>query len=185
MASEPPETVLDERSAGLQRLVDKFQDKTEKEISRTLKVKVLGSVLCAFAHLSFFQSIEYDRRMAKGLPELDLDQGVQNEIIDLILSEDSQSKRIMTQLNAVVLINDLPGDARKFSCVSRDKLVGQIGITYGVLRRLGISEEIVMKCLRGAAGVELEHAFDWVRRYESQSSFVVLIFSKALCALLG
>lgn len=45
---------------------------------------------------------------------------------------------------------------------AKDKLVGQIGITYGVLRRLGFSEEIVKTCLTEAAGVDLDQAFDWV-----------------------
>ncbi|KAI5124610.1 hypothetical protein M0805_004220 [Coniferiporia weirii] len=121
------EPVADDNTASLQRLVDKFQDKTEKEISRTLKV------------------IEYDRRMAKSLLQLGLDQALQDEINELILSCDSQDK---TKL----IIGQVP----------RDKLLGQIGITYGVLRRLGFREDVVLNCLKDCSGVDLEQAFDWL-----------------------
>lgn len=42
-------------------------------------------------------------------------------------------------------------------------MLSRLGITYGVLRRLGFTEEIVEECLRGISGIELEEAFDWVR----------------------
>ena len=41
-------------------------------------------------------------------------------------------------------------------------MLGRLGITYGVLRRLGFIEEKVEECLRAINGVELEEAFDWV-----------------------
>ena len=41
-------------------------------------------------------------------------------------------------------------------------MLSRLGITYGVLRRLGFTEERVEGCLRGINGVELEEAFDWV-----------------------
>lgn len=34
----PPQPVMDEAELSLQRLVEKYQEKTEKEIQRTLKV---------------------------------------------------------------------------------------------------------------------------------------------------
>ena len=49
------------------------------------------------------------------------------------------------------------------SVSSRDKALAQIGITYGVLRRLKFSEEMVVRCLKEIPGVDLEQAFDWVR----------------------
>ncbi|KAH8120418.1 P-loop containing nucleoside triphosphate hydrolase protein [Phellopilus nigrolimitatus] len=122
-----PEPVLDDNTASLQRLVEKLQDKTEKEILRTLK------------------TIEYDRRMTKGLPRLELDQGLEDEINALIANCDSQDKA------------RLPGGQ-----ASRDKLLAQLGITYGVLRRLGFQDDVVLKCLKEASGVELDQAFDWL-----------------------
>ena len=42
-------------------------------------------------------------------------------------------------------------------------MLSRLGITYGVLRRLGFAEETVEECLRVVNGVDLEEAFDWVR----------------------
>ncbi len=36
-------------------------------------------------------------------------------------------------------------------------------VDYGVLRRLGYSEEIVERCLESIDGVDLEEAHGWVR----------------------
>ncbi len=41
-------------------------------------------------------------------------------------------------------------------------MVAKIAITYGVLRRLGFSEEKVVECLEAIPGIELEEAYDWV-----------------------
>ena len=41
----------------------------------------------------------------------------------------------------------------------------RLAVTYGVLRRLGFSEERVEECLRSIGGVDLDEAFDWVRQY--------------------
>ena len=46
---------------------------------------------------------------------------------------------------------------------SEEKAIARLGITYGVLRRLGFSEERVEECLRTINGVNLQEAFDWVR----------------------
>ena len=51
---------------------------------------------------------------------------------------------------------------RKLSEDNEEKVLSRLGITYGVLRRLGFTEEIVEECLRAINGVELEEAFDWV-----------------------
>ena len=40
----------------------------------------------------------------------------------------------------------------------------RLAVTYGVLRRLGFSEERVEECLRSINGVDLDEAFDWVRQ---------------------
>jgi hypothetical protein len=41
--------------------------------------------------------------------------------------------------------------------------VTRLGITYGVLRRLGFSQDKVDECLRAIQGVDLEEAYEWVR----------------------
>jgi ATP-dependent RNA helicase DHX29 len=38
----------------------------------------------------------------------------------------------------------------------------KLAVTYGILRRLGFTEDRVMECLRGIPGIELEDAYDWV-----------------------
>jgi ATP-dependent RNA helicase DHX29 len=46
---------------------------------------------------------------------------------------------------------------------NEEKVLSRLGITYGVLRRLGFTEERVEECIKAIGGVELEEAFDWVR----------------------
>lgn len=45
---------------------------------------------------------------------------------------------------------------------SEEKAISRLGITYGVLRRLGFDEALVENCLRRVGGVELDEAFQWV-----------------------
>lgn len=45
---------------------------------------------------------------------------------------------------------------------AEDKALARLGITYGVLRRLGFSEERVEESLRAISGLDLEEALDWV-----------------------
>ncbi|KAL5495158.1 hypothetical protein ACEPAI_620 [Sanghuangporus weigelae] len=134
------EPVRDENLAYLQRLVDRYQEKVEKEVQRTLK------------------SIEYDRRMAKGLPQVDIDESTLNDIMRLITQDESR-------------------DLVKLPSSSREKLTGQIGITYGVLRRLGFAEEIVCKCLKEASGIDLDQAFDWLYVHCSPEELEIEKFS--------
>jgi len=51
---------------------------------------------------------------------------------------------------------------RKLSEDNEERVLSRLGITYGVLRRLGFTEETVEECLQAINGVELEEAFDWV-----------------------
>lgn len=43
-----------------------------------------------------------------------------------------------------------------------DKILVRIGITYGVLMRLGFTEDRVLECLEASQAFELDEAFDWV-----------------------
>lgn len=44
-----------------------------------------------------------------------------------------------------------------------DKAIVRLAITYGVLRRLGFSEDRVEECLKAINGVDVDEAFEWVR----------------------
>lgn len=46
--------------------------------------------------------------------------------------------------------------------VSDDNALTRLGVTYGVLRRLGYSEETVTRCLESVDGLDLEEAHEWV-----------------------
>jgi len=46
--------------------------------------------------------------------------------------------------------------------LSEEKIVTRLAITYGILRRLGFSEERVQECLNTIPGVELDEAYEWV-----------------------
>lgn len=43
-----------------------------------------------------------------------------------------------------------------------DKAIARLGVTYGVLRRLGFSETRVDECLNAINGVDLDEAYEWV-----------------------
>ncbi|KAK0465179.1 P-loop containing nucleoside triphosphate hydrolase protein [Desarmillaria tabescens] len=109
----------------LQNLVDRLQEKTEKDIVRTVK------------------AVEQERRYSKTLPSLELNPVLVERILDLALdSTSSEGKRQIDE--------------------PEDKVVAKLAITYGVLRRLGFSEERVIECLEAIPGFELEQAYDWL-----------------------
>jgi len=58
-----------------------------------------------------------------------------------------------------------------------DKAIARLGITYGVLRRLGFSEARVNECLNAINGVDLEEAYEWVRHrlIELHDSSLILV----------
>ena len=49
--------------------------------------------------------------------------------------------------------------------ITDDSILTRLGVTYGVLRRLGYSEETVTRCLESIDGVDLEEAHEWVCNY--------------------
>ncbi|KAH0590581.1 hypothetical protein H2248_000717 [Termitomyces sp. 'cryptogamus'] len=108
----------------LQNLVDKLQEKTEKEIARAVKV------------------IEMDRRFTKTLPCLELDSALVDRILALASLSSCEAKKMLEE--------------------SEDKAIARLGITYGVLRRLGISESRVEECLRAIQGVDIDEAIEWL-----------------------
>jgi len=88
-----------------------------------------------------------------------------------------------TASNSFSILTFLEGN--KLSEDTEERLMARLGITYGVLRKLGFSEEKVEKCIRCIDGVDLDEAFDWVGCYAS-TYFTVLskIFFQALPSLL-
>lgn len=54
---------------------------------------------------------------------------------------------------------------RKLLEEPEEKMVARLGITYGVLRRLGFSQDRVDECLRAIQGVDLEEAYEWVHSF--------------------
>ncbi|KAF5377628.1 hypothetical protein D9615_005290 [Tricholomella constricta] len=125
----------------LQNLVDKLQEKTEKEITRTIKV-TMQSVLFALNAYEIVQAIEMDRRFSKTLSRLELDPVLVDRIIALVLDSPEEGKKTLDE--------------------SEDKAIARLGITYGVLRRLGFSESRVEECLRAIQGVDLDEAYEWL-----------------------
>ncbi|KAG6842553.1 hypothetical protein C0991_000079 [Blastosporella zonata] len=123
-----PEKVEDQ---SLQNLVDKLQEKTEKEITRAVK------------------AIELDRRFSKTLPRLELDSVLVDRIVTLVSESPCEVKRALEE--------------------SEDKAIARLGITYGVLRRLGFSESRVDECLRAIQGVDLDEAIEWLYLYCTES----------------
>jgi ATP-dependent RNA helicase DHX29 len=62
------------------------------------------------------------------------------------------------------ILLSLPGE-RKLLEEPEEKTVARLGITYGVLRRLGFSQHRVDECLRAIQGVDLEEAYEWVHLF--------------------
>jgi ATP-dependent RNA helicase DHX29 len=110
----------------LQNLVDRIQDRTEKEIARAVKL------------------VETDRRFVKGLPRLELDEVYVDRINNLLLEAPQEDN------GQPVLVGP------------EDKFIGKLGVTYGVLRRLGFSEDRTIECLKSIKGIELEEAYEWL-----------------------
>lgn len=109
----------------LQSWIEKQQDRTEKEIARTIK------------------QLEYDRRFAKSFSPLAIDETARDRILELALQEaDSRPKTLLEE--------------------PEEKVLARLGITYGVLRRLGFNEDRVCECLNAISGTDLDDAFEWL-----------------------
>jgi ATP-dependent RNA helicase DHX29 len=91
-----------------------------------------------------------ERRYSKTLPRLDLDPALVDRILSLVVEADL-------------------AEGRKPLEEPEDKAIGKLGITYGVLRRIGFTEERVDECLRAIRGVDLDEAYDWVWTFPFKS----------------
>jgi ATP-dependent RNA helicase DHX29 len=70
------------------------------------------------------------------------------------------NSKLSSQVLELALELEIP--AKKGLDEPEDKVIGRLAITYGVLRRLGFSEDRVQECLRTINGIELDEAYDWV-----------------------
>ncbi|KAJ3558034.1 hypothetical protein NM688_g1149 [Phlebia brevispora] len=130
----------------LQALVDKHQERIEREVVRTVK------------------NIEQDRRFADSLPRLALDPSYVDQILDLVRDMQATEDRDIIE-------------------EPEEKAITRLAITYGVLRRLGFSENTAEECLRSINGIGLEEAYQWVstlvcavKNFVSQQSSYCYIF---------
>ncbi|KAF9512352.1 hypothetical protein BS47DRAFT_1330374 [Hydnum rufescens UP504] len=94
-----------------------------------------------------FKAIEFDRRVAKSLPRLDFDPILRNRVLKLVREEKAQTD----DASSFPLLNEAP-----------DKVLIRSGVTYGVLVRMGFSEERVNECLKASSTFELDEAFNWL-----------------------
>ncbi|KAF8844041.1 P-loop containing nucleoside triphosphate hydrolase protein [Paxillus ammoniavirescens] len=109
----------------LQNMIEKFQEKTEKEISRAIK------------------AIGVDRDASKGLTTLQVDPVLVDQVLQLQLQEETS-------------------EVQRYIDQTEEKAATRLAITYGVLRRLGFTEDWVEQCLRAIHGVELDEALEWL-----------------------
>lgn len=56
---------------------------------------------------------------------------------------------------------------------TEEKALTRLGVTYGVLRRLGFGEDRVDECLRNTYDIDLEDAFDWVYYLCSKPPYIL------------
>ncbi|KAI0068404.1 P-loop containing nucleoside triphosphate hydrolase protein [Artomyces pyxidatus] len=120
----------------LQNLVDRLQEKIEKDVVRTIK------------------NLEVERRYAQTLPALNLDSEVVDRVLQLIVEgrDDSEAKKYLEE--------------------PEDKAVARLGVTYGVLRRLGFSEERVEECLNSIYGIDIDEAYEWLLLHCAEDEFL-------------
>ncbi len=71
---------------------------------------------------------------------------------------------------SVVISMILDSKCSKISEDGEEKMLARLGITYGVLRRLGFDEERVNQCLKTISGVDLDTAYEWVIAIQSSAS---------------
>lgn len=143
----------------LQIMVDKYQEKTEKESSRAIKVR--SPCLSLSSANSALQAIEVDRRTSKGFNTVEVDPMLVEEVLRLYLEEEQSRGR--SCFSSSVFLDSISWLlARHYMDHTKEKAVTRLAVTYGILRRLGFSEDWVEQCLCAISGVEVDEALDWV-----------------------
>lgn len=102
-----------------------------------------------------------DRRISKEFNALEVDPALVEEILRLHLEEEQHGG--CSFFFRVPFFDSLSSlSARHYIDHTKEKAVSRLAVTYGILRRLGFSEDWVEQCLRAISGVELDEALDWV-----------------------
>ncbi|KAH0838412.1 P-loop containing nucleoside triphosphate hydrolase protein [Lanmaoa asiatica] len=96
-------------------------------------------------------AIEVDKRISRGFNTVEVDPVLVEEILHLHLQEETSR-------------------ARHHADPNKEKAATRLAVTYGILRRLGFSEDWVEQCLRSMTGIELDEALDWVNPTEPDST---------------
>jgi ATP-dependent RNA helicase DHX29 len=110
-----------------------------------------------------------ERRLSSARPRLELDAAWVERVLDLIatshVGEGGYLRPLYCTLAMILLYTFLP--ERRPLEDNEEKSLSKLGVTYGVLRRLGFSEDRVEECLYSITGVDLDEAYEWVSRRAS------------------
>lgn len=137
----PPADWEHEESAeevALQGLVDRLQDKAEKEVARIVK------------------AIEYDRRLAVSFPKLDINQAIRDTALELALEEEKAACQDPDHPPVVTFPSTTVSDS--------EKGLLRYFIAYHVLQNLGFRQERIEQCLLQGIkeGEGWEEALEWM-----------------------
>ncbi|OXB39837.1 DEAH box polypeptide 36, partial [Cryptococcus neoformans] len=122
----------------LQGLVDRLQDKAEKEVARIVK------------------AIEYDRRLAVSFPKLDINQAIRDTALELALEEEKAACQDPDHPPVVTFPSTTVSDS--------EKGLLRYFIAYHVLQNLGFRQERIEQCLLQGIkeGEGWEEALEWM-----------------------
>ncbi|KIR55599.1 DEAH box polypeptide 36 [Cryptococcus gattii Ru294] len=132
----------------LQSLVDRLQDKAEKEVTRIVK------------------AIEYDRRLAASFPKLDINQAIRDTALELALEEEKVACQDHDQPPVVTFPST--------SVSESEKGLLRYFIAYHVLQNLGFRQERIEQCLLQGIkeGEGWEEALEWLWLHLSEDECV-------------
>jgi ATP-dependent RNA helicase DHX29 len=129
------------------------------------------------------QAIGVDRFASKGLTTLQVDPVLVDQVLQLQLQEETSEGCSLyltfDQLSAYLV----PVVVQRYIDQTEEKAATRLAITYGVLRRLGFTEDWVEQCLRAIHGVELDEALEWVCPFTSHAGSGCSCTSIAFCPL--
>jgi ATP-dependent RNA helicase DHX29 len=101
-----------------------------------------------------------ERRTSRAFNTVEVDPVLVEEILRLHLEERSGCRSFFSAFVPLDSISRFL--ARHYIDYTKEKAGARLAVTYGILRRLGFSEDWVEQCLRTMSGIELDEALDWV-----------------------
>lgn len=133
--------------AVLQGLVDRLQERSDKEVSRVLKVGHRHSTSLTL------KAIEFDARFAASFPRLTMDERTRSEILSYAIQDYEEASGQQTR--------GLPPDP---SQPYGDKTLSRVYVAYQVLLRSGFpSDRVKQYILEGMVqGQGWQEGFEWV-----------------------